>query len=300
MTSPGGRELTVVGRRAIAAPVRVSGKSLIAAANAMMRAHETERPEAERILTDAWAVHMADRDWRLRAVRAARHLVPPLRRTISELQVAHCVRHRAIDELVCRAVERDRFTQVVTVGAGYDMRPYRFADRLSDVRWFEFDHPATQGFKHQLLAELPRPVEVHRAPIDLTIGSIASALAATPFDPWGSTCFVVEGLIHYLSMSQLEGLFGGLASASRRVRIVFSFIRSDVYARRTATLTWLVKRLREVPTLHFHPDEIHVRLARHRLDQLLVWTHDEQIEAFAPHVTRRARLAQDVAQVDGV
>ena len=92
----------------------------------------------------------ASRRRRPRDPPAARPLRPPLRRApsrwsgparaalpaaapapaVDELQIAHCVRHRSIDELCLQAVGRDGFRQIVVLGAGYDTRPLRLGDHL--------------------------------------------------------------------------------------------------------------------------------------------------------------------------
>src|SRR5215475_8105975 len=100
-------------------------RSLVAGVNALFRANESRRPEGQRLLSDAFADVLSERDPRVSAIRYARFAVPDLRRIVDELQTAHCVRHRAIDELVLEAV-RGGFRQIVSIGAGYDMRPLRF------------------------------------------------------------------------------------------------------------------------------------------------------------------------------
>lgn len=282
---------------AVAKPKTRGGKSLVAGANAWMRAKESERPEGDRILFDPWARSMAERDWRIQAIRVGRFLIPPLRKTIDQLQTAHCVRHASIDSLVCRAVERDGFEQIVTIGAGYDMRPYRFGDRLRGARWFECDHPGTHARKCELVEGLGNR-SVDRVPVDLCTESLSGALARTTFSRQAPTVFVLEGLIHYLSMAQLEALLDAIASAAGRVRVVFSYIRSDMYERKTSTFVWLVKAVHEIPKLHFSDEEIEARCARHRLVGFSSWSFDDQIAEFVPALSRRARLSQDVAQVD--
>src|SRR5579864_4586739 len=55
------------------------------------------------------------------------------------------------DRVVVDAVDRG-ITQVVTGGAGYDGRAFRYA--RPGIRWFEVDHPATQADKRARLARL--------------------------------------------------------------------------------------------------------------------------------------------------
>ena len=63
-------------------------------------------------------------------------------------------RHRYIDDALRRASRR--VGQVVLLGAGYDMRAYRFARELRRCTVFEVDHPATAARKARILARRQR------------------------------------------------------------------------------------------------------------------------------------------------
>lgn len=274
------------------------GRSLIAGANAWFRASESERP-GDPILEDPLAASLAERDVRVQAIRYARFALPPLYRAIEELKTAHCVRHRAIDELVLRAVEADGFRQVVVVGAGYDTRPTRFSSRLEGVRWIELDHPATQARKRARVEHFEGVRDVEMLPVDLSVTSLTDALAESSLDRAEPVVFVLEGLIHYLTHARLEALLGALAQAGPRVRVVFSYIRSEMYHARTTSFGRLVLMVREIPQLHFTLEEMAARCSRHRLGQFQNWNFSEQVRDFAPQAEGRpARLSQDVATVD--
>src|SRR6476469_6821790 len=60
------------------------------------------------------------------------------------------VRTRILDDILLEFVARGG-TQVVLLGAGYDCRALRFAERLAGATVFEVDHPATQGRKRRVL-----------------------------------------------------------------------------------------------------------------------------------------------------
>jgi methyltransferase (TIGR00027 family) len=257
-------------------------RSLIAGANAWFRAAETQRPG--RILEDRWAIHLAERDLRVQAIRYGRFALPPLRRQIEELQVAHCVRHRAIDERILRARE-EGYRQVVILGAGYDMRASRFD--LDDV--VEIDHPATQTRKIELLRSLPTKT-VTRVALDL------GREAPRGWDPSLPTCFVAEGLIHYLSMQRLEALFS--APAVRR-RWIVSFIRTEMYLRAGSMFLNLVRAVREIPRQHFTTEGLAGMLASHGLSRFRSWTGEEQVRDLVPHAAgRRFTLSQDLAEAE--
>ena len=272
---------------------------MIAGANALLRMKESTRPSATRILVDPFAARLAEDHWAVQAIRYARFALPPLWRAIDELQTAHCVRHRSLDELVLRAV-REGFRQLVIVGAGYDMRASRFADSLASVRTYELDLPGTGARKQRLCASLDDAHgRVEYARVDLSSQSVLTALATTSFDRSAPTCFVLEGLIHYLSPERLHALMAEIASGGGPRRVLLSYIRSEVYARAHTPLRWLVRALGEIPRLHFGPDELAQLAARHGFARTQRWTFDEQLAAFAPQGrVRRVASTQDVAQLD--
>ena len=151
-------------------------RSLVAGVNALFRSREAQAPARARLLHDPYAHLFGERHPLVFALRALRFLLPPLRRLIDELQTAHCVRHRSIDELCLQAVARDGFRQVVVLGAGYDTRPLRLGERLPPVRWIEVDHPATAARKARLSARSRLPGSARRISLDLERDELAPAL----------------------------------------------------------------------------------------------------------------------------
>ncbi len=282
------------------APARSFSRSLIAGANALMRMKESSRAESERILDDPWAGALADDHWLLSAIRFGRFLIPPLRRTIDELQTAHCVRHRSIDELVLAAVERDRFTQVVIVGAGYDMRAARFAKRLAKARVIEVDLPAIGTRKRELLDQRADvEARAEQAAADLSQESLSSALARTGFNPAEPAVFVMEGLIHYLQPAAIAALLDDVARGPGPRRAILSFIRPEVAERASGPLKWLIGLVREVPRACFSHEQLSVLGARHGLRGLRSWSYQQQVEIFAPRAQgRTVGATQDVAVLE--
>ena len=52
-----------------------------------------------------------------------------------------------------KALDEGKVNQVVILGAGFDTRAYRFADRLRNVRVFEVDAETTQKVKKSVIYE---------------------------------------------------------------------------------------------------------------------------------------------------
>ena len=273
------------------------GRSLVAGANALFRAKETSRPAAIRILEDRFAARLAERDLRVSLVRAARFAIPPLSRAIDELQTAHCVRHRAIDELVLAAVRDHGCAQLVIVGAGYDMRASRFSQTLRGVRLIEVDHPATMARKVRRLQGVPGVRAVERLPLDLQFDSLGEALRKIGLDRARGTCIVAEGLIHYLSRPRFDRFLDDVAEGAGGTRFVFSFSHDEMYLRANPLFLALVTAMREVPALSFQREELAGLFRSRGLDGFRSWNGLEQVKAFAPEAHGRPfPLSQEVAE----
>jgi len=104
--------------------------------------------------------------------------------------------------------------QVVIGGAGYDGRALRYAK--PGVRWFEVDHPATQGDKLERLARLGIDTpHVSFIPADFATDLIAEPLIALGLDTARPALFLLEGVAVYLAASGWE-----LRAAAERQRAV--------------------------------------------------------------------------------
>jgi methyltransferase (TIGR00027 family) len=181
--------------------------STTAEAVCLIRAYEHAKPAALRIVDDPYA-HWFLRPL-LRAVLSRGGVMPDLgvyadwaTDGITRFVAA---RHRFMDDALLRAAPRAR--QVVLLGAGYDMRAYRFASQLRRCTVFEVDHPATAQRKAGILArrrkELPA-VDVIRVPVDFEKQSFRRELQRAGFEAGQPTFFVWEGVSMYLSRANVQ------------------------------------------------------------------------------------------------
>lgn len=115
------------------------------------------------------------------------------------------VRHRIIDELVARELERDRALRVVLVGAGFDSRAYR----LRGGRWLEVDEPALLAYKESRLPAADAPNELRRIPISFADESLAETLA--PYATEDRVAVVLEGVLGYLIDTEQAALLTAVA-----------------------------------------------------------------------------------------
>src|SRR5271167_3027992 len=114
------------------------------------------------------------------------------------------VRTRFAEDALAAAVERG-VTQLVILGAGLDTYAYRtkLGDRL---RIFEVDHPATQAWKRQRLAEesIALPPALTFAPVDFERQTLDDGLRAAGFDPTQPSFFTWLGTVVYLSEPAID------------------------------------------------------------------------------------------------
>ena len=122
---------------------------------ALSRAIETRKPAAERICCDPLAERFLGAKYRM--LLWGRPLRDVVERLIEQRFPGHhyyvIARTRYFDDLLEQRLAAGA-EQLVILGAGYDSRPYRFADRLAGVQVFEVDHPATSTAKQAKVCAL--------------------------------------------------------------------------------------------------------------------------------------------------
>lgn len=129
------------------------------------------------------------------------------RKTLPGISVHNVIRKRWIEDKVREALT-SACSQVVILGAGYDTLAYRLHRQFPQVRWWEIDHPATQSRKR---AALDRHGSVQGnlrlIPVDFTEQTLSGVLRSTQdFDHQAGTIFIAEGLLMYLTDSEIDEL----------------------------------------------------------------------------------------------
>ena len=109
------------------------------------------------------------------------------------------------DRLFLKALG-DRTPQIVLLGAGYDSRAYRYADRNRGTRIFELDIAPTQERKLDCLrkARVSDPDDVTFVPIDFNRESVQDVLLKAGYKSDLKTLFIWEGVSYYLEMESVE------------------------------------------------------------------------------------------------
>lgn len=111
-------------------------------------------------------------------------------------RVSLTVRHRIIDEVLSRMLQATPELCLVSIGAGFDSRPYR----LGGGTWFELDEPQLIAYKNKRLPASKCANSLHRIAIDFATDSLEKKLARIPRG--SPVVFILEGIFIYLDEDQ--------------------------------------------------------------------------------------------------
>lgn len=124
-------------------------------------------------------------------------------------------RSRYTEDTLETAVQKG-VRQYVILGAGMDTFAFRRPDLVAQLGVFEVDHPDTQAFKRQRLADLgwERPSQLHFVPVDFAHESLATALKRSAYDPQRLSFFSWLGVTHYLTRDEVFATLRAIAEVS--------------------------------------------------------------------------------------
>jgi methyltransferase (TIGR00027 family) len=133
------------------------------------------------------------------------------------------VRTRFAEDALTAAVAQG-VSQLVVLGAGLDTYAYRGAMR-ERLRIFEVDHPATQAWKRQSLAEanISMPPTLTFAPVDFERETLSEGLAAAGFDPAGRSFYTWLGVVPYLTQEAVFATLSFIGSQPGGAAVVFDY-----------------------------------------------------------------------------
>jgi len=193
---------------------------------------ESQKPEGERICCDPYAVHFINPEmlkWevlnpdKVKAMREENEkFVPGLKNSIT----ARC---RYFDDFTKRSME-EGISQLVILGAGYDSRAFRI-EGLKRIKIFEVDHPATQSVKIDKIKKVfgALPDYVAYVSIDFIREDLGQKLPEAGYDRSKKTLFIMEGVLHYLPPSTVDGILSFIAKNSGKgSSIIFDYFPQSV------------------------------------------------------------------------
>jgi O-methyltransferase involved in polyketide biosynthesis len=129
-------------------------------------------------------------------------------------------RHRIIDELLARAIDDGRVSQVLEIASGMSPRGRRFVERYGEgLTYVEADLPAMAARKRRALERIAPAAESHRvAEIDALRddGPRSVAAVVSTLDPVRGLAIVTEGLLTYFDEEAALGMWRRFARELRR------------------------------------------------------------------------------------
>jgi methyltransferase (TIGR00027 family) len=156
----------------------------------------------------------------------ARRLVPALaERLLPGGYYYETARVKHIDTILQSELD-DGLGQLVLLGAGYDTRPYRFADELREVRVYEVDLPALSEIKRRKVTRLlgRAPDNVRFIQADLAVDDVRLKLGQS-YDLGSPTLIILSGVTPYLAEPAVARLldFAGQHTCPRS-SLVFDYV----------------------------------------------------------------------------
>ena len=158
-------------------------------------------------------------------------------------------------------------TQYVVLGAGLDTFAYRNPYPAEQLRVYEVDHPSTQQWKRELLANaaIVVPSGLTFAPVDFEKQTLAAGLAETSFDFRQPTFFSWLGVTPYLTLEAFRATIHAIAQmpAGSGVTFEYALPRALLNERERAAFDAIAERVAmagEPFQLFFSPQEMELEL----------------------------------------
>ncbi len=237
----------------------------------MARAIEHLKPPNERIIDDPWAHLFLSAPSRRALTAWSDSFTGRVLRRLGATGTTYVpLRHRFLDEHLLAALD-DGVAQVVLLGAGYDTRAYRFADRLDGRPVFEVDLAAITRAKAATIAEhadqFPE-TNVVRVEIDFESQALTDVLPDAGFRVGKSAFFTWEGVPMYLTRAAVKATLDAvheLSGPSSHIAHDMWYLVDDPRpigtARRTAPSA--LSLIGEPVTFGVHPEDYEAFLGRH-------------------------------------
>ena len=187
---------------------RLQGRpSITAEVVTMARALEHLKRPDQRVVDDPYAHLFLSRASRAALAAWSGSLTGRALRRLGTVGTTYVpLRHRYIDEQLTAALDAGA-EQVVLLGAGYDTRAYRFADRLAGRPVFEVDLAAISRSKAATIAkhadQFPE-ANVVRVEIDFETDKLDDVLRSAGLAVGAPTFFTWEGVPMYLTRTAVK------------------------------------------------------------------------------------------------
>jgi len=133
-------------------------------------------------------------------------------------------RSRIAEDALSEAVEKG-IRQIVILGAGLDTFALRSPHGARQVRIYEVDHPATQAWKRQRMAEaqIALPPWLVLVPVDFERDDLGETLAGAGFQQNAPAFFSWLGVVPYLTQDAIGSTLDYIASIQNS-EVVFDYM----------------------------------------------------------------------------
>jgi methyltransferase (TIGR00027 family) len=133
-------------------------------------------------------------------------------------------RSRIAEDALSGAVERG-VRQIVVLDAGLDTFALRSPHGARQIRIYEVDHPATQAWKRQRLAEaqLTLPPWLKFVPVDFELNDLGEMLVGAGFQQNSPAFFTWLGVVPYLTQDAIGSTLDYMASIQSS-EVVFDYV----------------------------------------------------------------------------
>ncbi len=140
------------------------------------------------------------------------------------LRAALVARSRFVEDELARCVA-EGVRQYLIVGAGLDTFAYRNPYHEEKLRVFEVDHPGTQRWKQQLVAEagIRVPESLIFVPVDFERDDLGSALRQSGFRADQAACVSWMGVTMYLTADAIAAILRTLSGLAAGSRLCFDY-----------------------------------------------------------------------------
>jgi methyltransferase (TIGR00027 family) len=169
------------------------------------------------ILYDPFAMKILREDERDVVQFASQHPLASIGRLLT------AARSRIAEDALSRAVEGE-IRQIVILGAGLDTFALRNPHGARQIRIYEVDHPATQAWKLERLAEaqIALPPWLIFVPVDFERDDLGEKLAGAGFQQDSPAFFTWLGVVPYLTEDAIGSTLDYMASIQKS-EVVFDY-----------------------------------------------------------------------------
>lgn len=189
-------------------------------------------------------------------------------------------RSRIAEDALGRAVERG-VRQVVILGAGLDTFALRNPHAALGIRVYEVDHPGTQAWKRERLAEsqIAHPPWLIFVPVDFEGEELGEKLAAAGFQGSAPAFFTWLGVVPYLTQDAIDSTLSFISSIEN-AEVVFDYLEPpEAFSEELRQIEKLraeqLKKMGERSVSRFEPAGISALLRAHGLSDLEDFGFDE-------------------------